>query len=184
LLQSVAIEIFLMSDIGPFDHIFLNDTANLEAQPDGAVVLYTGGDGVSGSQFTFTAEGKILVDGSEYAGPAPAAPAVPAFIAPILLNSWKNHGDTANYKQSVAGYRKHADGTVELTGLVDGGAVGTNIFNLPAGYRPANQKAFAVCCAASGDTIAFIKIQPNGNVLFSTGTPNSVFLTGVRFPLA
>ena len=172
-----------MSDIGPFEHVFLNDIASLATQPDGAVTLATGGDGVHGSVYTFTAEGKILVDGNEYAGAAPAAPAVPVFIAPTLLNGWKNHGDTANYKQSVAGYRKHTDGTVELTGLVDGGVVGTNIFNLPVGYRPVNQKAFAVVCAASGDTIAFIKIQPNGNVLFSTGTPSSIFLTGVRFPL-
>lgn len=174
-----------MADIGPFEKISFNDIANLQVQPDGAVILSTGGDGYVGKQYTFSAEGKILVDGQEYGGaaPAPTVPAIPAWIAPTLLNGWKNNGDTASWKQSVAGYRKRDDGTVELTGLVNGGALGTNIMNLPAGYRPANQKAITVVSSANGDTLAVIKIQPNGNVLFSAGAPSLVFLTGVRFPL-
>lgn len=172
-----------MAEIGPFEKINFNDIANFEVQPDGAVVLTTGGDGFAGAQFTFSSEGKILVGGQEYGGAAPSVPPVPAFIAANLLNGWSNNGNTAQWPQSVAGYRKHADGTVELTGLVNGGVVGTNIFNLPAGYRPANQKAIPVVSAANGDTIAFIKVQPNGNVLFSAGAPSLVFLTGVRFPL-
>jgi len=173
-----------MTAIGPYEKVSFNDIANLEVQPDGAVILSTGGDGYTGKKFTFSAEGKLLVDGVEYSGAAPAAPAVPAFIAPTLLNGWTNNGNTAQWAQSVAGYRKHSDGTVELTGLVNGGALGTNIFNLPAGYRPANQKAIPVVSSANGDTLAVIKIQPNGNVLFSAGAPSLVFLTGVRFPLA
>lgn len=164
---------------------FLNTQASVTTAADGSLLLQTGGDGFLGSLFTLTAEGQILVDGVPYAGstPAPVTPTPPAYIAPTLLNGWKNHGDTPQWKQSVAGYRKHDDGTVELTGLVDGTATGTNIFNLPVGYRPANQKAIPVCCSANGDAIAFLKIQPNGNVLLSTGAPTFIFLTGVRFSL-
>lgn len=175
--------------VGPFSKVSFNDIASIEPQADGSVLIRTGGDGFTGAVFTLSTEGQILVDGVEYQGAAPepaepTAPVVPAYIAATLLNGWQNNGNTANYAQSTAGYRKHDDGTVELTGLIKGTTVGTNICNLPAGYRPANQKASVVVCAANGDTLGTLKIQPNGNVLFSSGAPGLVFLTGVRFSLA
>ncbi len=178
-----------MAEVGPFEKISLNDTANISVQADGSVLIKTGADGFAGSQFALTSEGQIMVDGVEYQGAAPdpvepATPVVPGYTSMSLLNGWQNNGDTAQWKQSTAGYRKHDDGTVELTGLIKGTTVGTNICNLPAGFRPANQKAAVVVCAANGDTLGTLKIQPNGNVLFSSGAPGLVFLTGVRFSLA
>jgi len=48
-------------------------------------------------------------------------------------NGWLNF-DSGH---AAAGYRKHADGMVQIRGLVKTGADGAGMFTLPSGYRPA-----------------------------------------------
>ena len=60
------------------------------------------------------------------------------WIAPALLGTWANVAG-----QQPMEYRRWGD-TVWLRGLVGGGGAGTNIFNLPVGYRPPFNLGFAV----------------------------------------
>ena len=55
------------------------------------------------------------------------------WIAPTLLNSWVNYGTPFD---DVL-YKKDADGSVTIKGLVRFGTLNTTVFTLPAGYRPA-----------------------------------------------
>lgn len=61
--------------------------------------------------------------------------------APTLLNSWAN---VSGYQ--TAGYSRSADGIVRLHGTIDTGtkSAGTDLFVLPAGFRPAAKIAFPV----------------------------------------
>ncbi len=65
-------------------------------------------------------------------------PATP-WLAPTLVNFWVNFGSG----RVDAGYRKLADGRIELRGCVKNGSSPTStITTLPAGYRPSNRLDF------------------------------------------
>jgi hypothetical protein len=73
------------------------------------------------------------------------APGEPAF-----QNSWTNGG---GFGESAGFFRDH-EGIVHLQGNVHGGTTGSVIFQLPAGYRPANDKVLrfaAVCTCVETD---------------------------------
>lgn len=93
----------------------------------------------------------------------------PTFIAPTLLNSWVNFGaPTQN-----AGYTLH-QGMVILRGTVKSGTVGSPIFTLPVGYRPAGNVGFAI---VSNALFGYIIIESDGDVVLATGFSNlSVYL--------
>jgi hypothetical protein len=85
-----------------------------------------------------------------------------AWIAPTLLNSWVNLGDS----YPTAGYRKNQFGMVELRGIVTGGASGSVICVLPEGYRPA-KTCSGVITSSTGT--GRVWLYPTGNVTHSTG---------------
>jgi hypothetical protein len=98
--------------------------------------------------------------------------------APTYNANWADFGAG----QAAGGYKFDALGRVVLKGLVKKAvALVANdaIFNLPAGYRPANEHIFA-CASAAGYTE--IRAQPGGNVYIVAGG-SAVFtsLAGIRF---
>jgi hypothetical protein len=101
-----------------------------------------------------------------------------AFIAPVLLASWINFGAPAE----AAGHRKTPWGEVQLRGTIKGGTTtnGTVLFNLPAGYRPANERRFPAM--QGGASVCLIYVSSNGDVLIN-GLTNNAYLSldSVRF---
>ncbi|MDD5089981.1 MAG: hypothetical protein PHQ23_03605 [Candidatus Wallbacteria bacterium] len=88
-----------------------------------------------------------------------------AWIAPALQGAWSNYGGG----WSTPGYYKDSVGTVHLKGLVQGGAVPSTIFTLPAGYRPIEQLIFA---AITNGILGRIDVYPSGAVVANTPTSN------------
>jgi hypothetical protein len=102
------------------------------------------------------------------------------WIAPTLLNSWINYGSGYN----DAGYRINALGEVHLKGLIKNGTttIGTNIFLLPTGYRPAQTYIFS---ASANDLWAEIRVQTTGYVTTGAGVSASwTCLDGLIFKVA
>jgi hypothetical protein len=100
-----------------------------------------------------------------------------AWITPSLASGWANFG--SGYQ--VAGYRKLANGDVELRGLIKSGTIYT-VFTLPAGYAPI---AHEIITAASNTGTCQILILTSGIITvtqYSGGGSNAdVSLTGVHF---
>lgn len=80
----------------------------------------------------------------------------PDWISPTLNLGWSDLGSG----NAVSGYRKLADGTVELKGLITGGTAGV-IFTLPVGYRPQADVNF-VCYSQNG--VNRVEVQSDGDV--------------------
>jgi hypothetical protein len=64
---------------------------------------------------------------------------------PAFENGWVNYG--GGY--ASAAFYKDSLGVVHLKGLVKSGTVGTSIFQLPAGYRPAEALIFGSTSSAA-----------------------------------
>jgi hypothetical protein len=104
---------------------------------------------------------------------------------PTLLNGWANIGGGLD----VAGYRRHADGSVEIKGAITKGTNASAVaFNIPDGYRPFKQRQFTIG-GLSGDRIAQMDVATNGNVIVypapkkldGTATADAYADMGVRF---
>lgn len=95
----------------------------------------------------------------------------PSYTAPSLLNSWTNLGGS----EEVAGYYKDSCGVVRIKGTLAGGTTtaATNLFVLPAGYRPLATQRFAV---DSNGSYASIAVAANGAVYIVT-CPSSTSLS-------
>ena len=85
-----------------------------------------------------------------------------AWQAPTLLNSWVNYAGTF----ATVGYMKDTLGFVHLKGVIKTGTttIGTVLFTLPAGYRPAEDSYYPGVVTTSGGSGTF-QIAPNGNVI-------------------
>lgn len=82
------------------------------------------------------------------------------WIAPTLATGWSDFG--SGYE--ISGYRKAADGTIFLRGLLAKGAAGgTTIFTLPAGYRPSYE--VLLTGYMSSGVATRIDIQTDGQVV-------------------
>lgn len=90
-----------------------------------------------------------------------------AWIAPSLLASWSNY-NTSSW--DPAGYMKDSLGFVHLRGFFKGGttAVGTVVFKLPSGYRPAKSSYFCSGVNSSGASTSW-QVSDNGDVLVLYG---------------
>lgn len=105
-------------------------------------------------------------------------PALTTFIAPTLLNSWVNFGGT----WENAGYWKDENNIVHLHGSIKSGTVPAALFNLPAGYIPAADHAFAVICGTNLNAVAGITVKSGGAVECTTGASNVILcLDGISF---
>ena len=105
-----------------------------------------------------------------------------AFTAVTAFGAgWANSAGLGAQPQAPAGYRK--TGTdVELRGMVAGTGASAIIFILPSGFRPQYQVIIPV---SGTEAYANVKINPNGQVLFSAPNSNAtmVSLHGVRFSI-
>ncbi len=106
---------------------------------DGATSGFAFGDRVSGTNYgLWWRSGTSLNLNSADGGALWAINALtgvvtsPAGTAVTFANSWANFG--APY--AAAKYKKYLDGTVQLRGVVKGGAASTIACTLPAGFRP------------------------------------------------
>lgn len=113
---------------------------------------------------------------------APAAGTPGAFTNVSAFGAgWSNSAGQGANPQAPAGYRK--TGTdVELRGTVGGNNSGALMFILPSGFRPMYQVVIPV---SGTEAYANVKINPNGQVLFSAPNSNQtmVSLHGVRFSI-
>jgi len=91
-----------------------------------------------------------------------------------FANSWVNFGAPTE----STSYFKDPFGIVHLRGAAKSGTVGAAIFTLPAGYRPANQRYFAVI---SNSLFGYLYVNSSGNVVLSSGSNASVTFDGVHF---
>ena len=95
---------------------------------------------------------------------------------PAFLNGWLNYDVTYN----SAAFRKDALGYVHLKGLVRSGGVGSDIFVLPVGYRPALRAIFAGL-NASNNAVGRIDVLPTGNISPQLTSNSWVSLEGITF---
>lgn len=99
-----------------------------------------------------------------------------AWISATLLNSWVNFG----VPYTTAAYMKDSTGFVHLKGTVKTGAIGTTIFNLPAGYRPGAAELVPVVSNGAFGAIA-ISTSVAGDVAASLGNTAYISLDGITF---
>jgi hypothetical protein len=150
----------------------------------------------TGNPGTWTSGGTVLIDGVAAANGMLKVDAngnlrsllagawSNSFLAPSLLNSWTNYGSGIQ----TAGYMIDALGFVHLRGSIAPGTTsdGTNLFQLPLGFRPASRLIFQ-CNAASGSnngSSARVDVYANGNAQIF-GYPSGgiiVSLDGIVFP--
>lgn len=135
----------------------------------------TAGFNLTASDIPNISESQVTGLATDLAGKA--SKTIPPWIAPTLLNSWVNTDTGTN---STAGYYKDDMSRVYLKGLLkDGSTTAFNtIFNLPAGYRPAQNKQFIVGCSTG---VAKVIITSGGDVLFQVGSNSEFSLDGISF---
>jgi len=89
-----------------------------------------------------------------------------------FYNSWTNY-DSTESTWAHAKYRKTADGTVYLTGLIKSGTIGSIAFYLPAGYRPGKSKSWVV---ESNGEFSFVRVAASGAVTPALGNNAFIYL--------
>lgn len=100
-----------------------------------------------------------------------------SWAAPAMTNSWVDYGTAQG---PPCGYRKAADGNVEIRGLIKSGT--GVVFTLPSGFRPEYSMRF-LCRSGSG--YARVDITPAGTVnvvgYADGGSNTDVALDSIRF---
>lgn len=126
---------------------------------------------------TLIKSSEINANFAEFTSKAFVAPDT-AWIAPTLQNSWVNLGNP----WAKAGYRKDSLGFVWIKGCVANGTVGvgTPIFTLPVGYRPATNEQVRFACV-SNNALGVVNVYATGAVNLEAGSNAYLFLDCVRF---
>lgn len=93
---------------------------------------------------------------------------------PAFQGTWVNFG--SGY--ATAAFRKEENDVVRLRGMVKSGVVGTSIFLLPAGYRPAERLLFDT---QSNSAVGRIDVIEDGRVDVLTGNNAWISLSGITF---
>ena len=96
------------------------------------------------------------------------------WLTPALLNAWVNFGSGL----ATCQYMKDSMGFVHLKGLVKNGVIGTVLFTLPVGYRPAETQHFGT---ASDNAYGQTVIYNTGDIFLDRGTNVWVTISGVTF---
>ena len=115
--------------------------------------------------FRFGTTVRMLIDSAGKLTTAVASPGgltQEAWTAPTLAGAWVNFGGV----YLAAGYFKDSNGVVRLRGMVKSGVVGTNIFVLPAGYRPSASLRIPV---DSNSAYGLVTVDSSGNVVSVIG---------------
>ncbi|CZR03334.1 BppU family phage baseplate upper protein [Trichococcus collinsii] len=96
-----------------------------------------------------------------------------AWITPTLVNGWTVEPGFA------VGYRKNEFGVIEFRGRLNGTTLGTSMFTLPTGYRPAQTMSFPV--SANG-AAGYMFVDTSGSVYYSAGSLIKVNIEPIRIP--
>lgn len=86
----------------------------------------------------------------------------PAWTAVTFQNGWVNIGGGF----APASFRKHANGLVEVKGLIRGTTINTVAFTLPVGLRPTEIRIYPADTNAGHGRL---DVRPNGDVLPTAG---------------
>lgn len=99
-----------------------------------------------------------------------------AWNALTLQNSWVDFGGALE----TAGYKNHNGGIVYVKGTVKSGTAtaGTVIATLPAGFRPLNDRVFAVRSSAAGGEA---RVKANGEITIEAGNNTYFSLDNIFF---
>ncbi len=95
---------------------------------------------------------------------------------PAFANSWVNFGGV----YAPARFRRDINGWVTVEGLVKSGTVGTTVFTLPAGYRPATNCNIYQPVVNNG-ALGVVEFQDGGAVIHQSGGSNVHLGLGCRF---
>lgn len=98
-----------------------------------------------------------------------------AWTYPLLSGGWTAYGSGF----APARYRKLITGEVQLQGLIKGGAAGSNIFQLPVGYRPDSSLLFAI--QRNANVAGRVDIMADGQVWPQLTDPGWTSLSGIQF---
>jgi hypothetical protein len=99
---------------------------------------------------------------------------IPNWTVATLVNSWAQYGGSYAY----AAYTKQPNGLVLLRGAVKSGTTGTIMFNLPTGYRPQYDAAFASVDGNNNHCTVVARADGTVVLLASTGyTVNTAFIS-------
>lgn len=111
--------------------------------------------------------------GTDFVAPVNAPSAWIAVATASFQNSWVNFG--APY--STAQYKLDALGCVSIRGTIKSGTTtdGTILFNLPSGYRPPADVAYAVSAGGGSAGFAQVVVTSGGDVKIYS-TPGSSFV--------
>lgn len=94
--------------------------------------------------------------------------------APAFQNSWVPYGAPF----AAPAFWRNASGMVCLRGLAKNGTIGTTIFTLPIGFRPAAQLLFA---NYAGGAIGRLDVGSDGTVQAVSGSNAYFQLDGITF---
>lgn len=98
------------------------------------------------------------------------------WVEPALLHSWKNAGG----EYETMAYRKQGN-TVRLRGAITGGVSVTELFTLPAGYRPTGRIKLI---AFGSEGSAYCEVYATGIVVIGwPGASATVDLSGLTFTI-
>lgn len=151
------------------------DWNQVNVYPDGTVVLYSNTTAISSLDGINFDTDSVRQTASVSAQPLEAWHLVGATGEPAFQAGVSNlAGDTA------VGFRKYPDGRVRLKGCANTGAVSTQVFQLPVGYRPSTDWRRFMCTDQSGNAV-YVYITALGQVMKQTAAPTNVDLSTVEF---
>lgn len=94
--------------------------------------------------------------------------------APPFEGAWADSGDSGNDPTGFV----IINNVVYLLGVVTSGVIGTNVFTLPPGYRPGNNRQFP--CISNG-ALGIVTVYASGSVEVTAGNILGVSLSGISF---
>jgi hypothetical protein len=96
------------------------------------------------------------------------------WTAPTLANGWSDFGGG----WQTSRFTKLVTGQVVVEGLITGGTttVGTRLFTLPVGYRPASDRIFGVI--AGGAALCRVDVHADGTVTLGSAPSNTYLSLG------
>jgi len=132
---------------------------------------------------------RVIISGTAASGGSQTA--IPNFTVWVtILEAWINMPLVSPWiVTGVAKYRKNNQGLVSLKGLVRAPNTASNIiFNLPAGYRPAQNIQFVVSLSGTNGVFYNVSIATNGDVTLNdisdyvTNHPSiDISMNGINF---
>lgn len=111
-----------MAEIGPFEKVSFNSNAAIQVLANGDVVVTSGSDAAPGSEYTFTADGQVLVNGVAMSGSGGGGSTVPPGALRVGLDANGNVTIQTGVDGAGSVFTFTADGKILKDGVEFGGA--------------------------------------------------------------